>query len=93
MAFFVKPFSPNHQKMPLCSSGTGGAFCGTKCIFEIYYLNVLQNGKKVWIWRQKIFKWLIKFGLLPLQLWDYGGKINSESLCHKNKNAEGKLQM
>jgi hypothetical protein len=22
------------------------AFCGTKCIFEIYYLNVLQNGKK-----------------------------------------------
>jgi hypothetical protein len=56
MAFFVKPFSPNHQKMPLCSSGTGGAFCGTKCIFEIYYLNVLQNGKKVWIWRQKIFK-------------------------------------
>jgi hypothetical protein len=33
-----------------------GAFWGTKCIFEIYYLNVLQNGKKVWIWRQKIFK-------------------------------------
>jgi hypothetical protein len=24
MAFFVKPFSPNHQKMPLCSSGTEG---------------------------------------------------------------------
>jgi hypothetical protein len=56
MAFFVKPFLPNHQKMPLCSFGTGGAFWGTKCIFEIYYLNVLQNGKKVWIWRQKIFK-------------------------------------
>ncbi len=32
--------------------------------FTVYYLNVLQNGKKVWIWRQKIFKWLIKFGLL-----------------------------
>ncbi len=25
-------------------------------VLEIYYLNVLENGKKVWIWRQKIFK-------------------------------------
>ncbi len=54
--FFRKTIFTKPPKNAPLQFRNWGAYWGTKCIFEIYYLNVLQNGKKVWIWRQKIFK-------------------------------------
>jgi hypothetical protein len=39
-------FSPNHQKKFPLQSRNRGACWETKGIFEIHYLNVLENGKK-----------------------------------------------
>jgi hypothetical protein len=46
MAFFVKPFSPNHQKMPLCSSGTGRPFGELNVFLKSITLMYFKTEKK-----------------------------------------------